>query len=295
MLDTIYELYPAYSALTLSLALVLGLVVGSFLNVVIGRLPVMLQQQWRRDCAVYTEDTKAQKELDKQPVFNIATPGSHCPKCKHAIKWYDNIPVVSWLLLKAKCRNCQQPISGRYPAIEILTGVTFASIAWFFGFGFPTLYYMVFAALLIVLFFIDYDHMLLPDNLNYVVLWLGLFVAWYGGPVSLHDAVIGAIGGYLFLWSVYWAFKLLTGKEGMGYGDFKLLAALAAWTGYQQLPTIVIASAFSGAVIGIALQIIQRNKRGQPIPFGPFLICGGVIALIWGEQLLNWYWGLVRI
>lgn len=286
----LYSFYPAYSKMTLVFGLVLGLVVGSFLNVVIGRLPVMMQRQWQRDCAGV--NNLPEPTFD---TFNISTPGSHCPKCQHAIKWYDNIPVVSWLLLRAKCRHCKAPISLRYPAIEILTGVTFASLAWFFGASWPTLFYMIFAALLIVMFFIDYDHMLLPDQLTYFTLWLGLFVAWLGGPVSLADAVMGAIAGYLSLWSIYWAFKLLTGKEGMGYGDFKLLAAFGAWAGYQMLPVIVLAAAFSGAVIGITLQLVKRKAGGQPIPFGPFLICGGVIAMIWGEQLLNWYWGLVRI
>lgn len=298
MLEQFNDVYPSYSHLTLLLGLVLGLVVGSFLNVVIGRLPVMMQRQWQRDCALVLET--ATPETTPNPAaepstFNISTPGSHCPKCKHPIKWYDNIPVLSWLLLKGKCRNCKARISLRYPAIEILTGVVFASIAWFYGAGWPALYYMIFAGLLIAMFFIDYDHMLLPDQLTYFTLWLGLFVAWAGGPVSLPDAVMGAIAGYLFLWSVYWAFKLLTGKEGMGYGDFKLLAAFGAWAGFQLLPVIVLAAAFSGAVIGITLQLIQRDKRGQPIPFGPFLILGGVIALIWGEPLLHWYWGLVRI
>ncbi|RUO62494.1 prepilin peptidase [Pseudidiomarina insulisalsae] len=286
----LYAIYPAYSGLTSSLGLVLGLVVGSFLNVVIGRLPVMLQRQWERDCAAVTGQPEP-----KRANFNISTPGSHCPKCRHAIKWYDNIPVISWLLLKGKCRHCNARISLRYPAIEMLTAVFFAAIVWYQGFSWPALYYMVFAGLLIAMFFIDYDHMLLPDQLTYFTLWLGLFVAWAGGPVSLADAVIGAIAGYLFLWSVYWAYKLLTGKEGMGYGDFKLLAAFGAWAGYQMLPVIVLASAFSGAVIGITLQLAAKKGQGQPIPFGPFLICGGVIAMIWGEQLLQWYWGLVRV
>jgi leader peptidase (prepilin peptidase)/N-methyltransferase len=286
----LYTFYPAYSGMTLAFGLILGLVVGSFLNVVIGRMPVMMQRQWQRECAAVNELPEP-----KHDTFNISTPGSHCPKCKHAIKWYDNIPVISWLLLRAKCRHCKAPISLRYPAIEILTGVTFASLAWFYGAGWPALFYMVFAALLIVMFFIDYDHMLLPDQLTYFTLWLGLFVAWLGGPVSLPDAVIGAIAGYLSLWSIFWAFKLITGKEGMGYGDFKLLAAFGAWAGYQMLPVIVLAAAFSGAVIGITLQLVKRKEQGQPIPFGPFLICGGVIAMLWGEALLNWYWGLVRI
>ncbi|RUO74673.1 prepilin peptidase [Pseudidiomarina sediminum] len=291
MFASLQEVYPAQGALTFGFALVVGLMIGSFLNVVIGRLPVILKRQWQRDCAALNDESVA---LDDTP-FSLAKPNSHCPKCKHAIKWYDNIPVISWLLLKAKCRHCHTRISARYPAIELLTGGVFAVLAWNFGFGWPLLGYFIFASLLICMFFIDYDHMLLPDQLTYITLWLGLFIAWLGGPVPLADAVMGAMAGYLALWSVFWAFKLLTGKEGMGYGDFKLLAALGAWAGYQLLPVIVLAAAFSGAVIGITLQLIRRNQRGQPIPFGPFLICGGVIALLWGEQLLHWYWGLVRV
>ena len=276
--------YPAQTAWVTAFGLALGLVVGSFLNVVIGRFPVMMQRQWQKECAEVTGVTP-----EAQPKFNLATPGSHCPKCKTAIKWYDNIPVISWLVLKAKCRACHTKISVRYPLIELLTGVVFAIVVWQLGFTFTTFVHLWLACLLISMFFIDADHMLLPDQMTYLMLWTGLGYAIYSDHIPLQDAVIGAIAGYLALWSVYWAFKLLTGKEGMGYGDFKLLAAFGAWHGYQMLPVTVIASAASGAVIGIIWQQINRNKQGQPIPFGPFLICGGVIAMLWGEELLSSY------
>lgn len=280
-----FYLYPAHSAGVTAFGVAFGLVVGSFLNVVIGRLPLMLQRQWQAECAALSEQPVAKLER-----FNLAVPNSRCPKCNHSIAWYDNIPVLSWLLLKARCRSCKTAISARYPLIEALTGVVFGLLCWHFGINGEFLIWCVCAALLICLFFIDMDHMLLPDQLTYLLLWLGLFYALIGGPVPLQDAVIGAIAGYLALWSVYWAFKLLTGKEGMGYGDFKLLAAFGAWLGYTLLPVVVIAAAVSGAVLGIIWQRIHRERQGQPIPFGPFLICGGIIALLWGEALLTGYW-----
>lgn len=268
----------------------LGLIVGSFLNVVIGRYPVMMQRQWQAECSQLHEAVRAPEDT-----FNLITPNSHCPKCTAPIKWYDNIPVISWLVLRAKCRSCGSGISVRYPLIELLTGIVFALMVWNLGFNFTTFVYLFLACLLISMFFIDVDHMLLPDLMTYLMLWTGLGFAVYSGHIPLQDAVIGAIAGYLALWSVYWAFKLVTGKEGMGYGDFKLLAAFGAWHGYQMLPVTIIAAAGSGAVIGIAWQFIHRNKQGQPIPFGPFLICGGVISMLWGEQILhsylNWVYG----
>ena len=276
--------YPPQTLWVTVFGLLLGLVVGSFLNVVIGRFPVMMQRQWQQECAQVNG-----VEPEPQATFNLAKPASHCPKCQTPIHWYDNIPVFSWLLLKGKCRSCQTKISVRYPLIELLTGIVFALLVWNLGFTFTTFVYLFLSALLISLFFIDADHMLLPDQMTYLMLWTGLGFAIYSESLPLTDAVIGAMAGYLALWSVYWAFKLLTGKEGMGYGDFKLLAAFGAWTGYQLLPVIVIAAAASGAVIGIAWQLINRSRQGQPIPFGPFLICGGVIAMLWGEELLSGY------
>lgn len=283
--------FPAESVWLTLTALVFGLVIGSFLNVVIGRFPLMLQRQWRQECAaLQASSAEAAATPTKAEPFNLAYPPSRCPKCNHKIAWYDNIPVVSWLLLKAKCRNCRTGISARYPLIELLTGVVFALLTWYGGITIPSLVYMGLACLLICMFFIDADEMILPDQMTYLMLWSGLLFTLYHGHIPLADAVIGAAAGYLSLWSVYWAFKLLTGKEGMGYGDFKLLAAFGAWAGYQMLPVIVIAAAASGAVLGIIYQQINKQRQGQPIPFGPFLICGGVIAMLWGEQILHGYW-----
>lgn len=287
---TVLELYAEHTAWATTAGAILGLLVGSFLNVVIGRYPIIMQRQWRRECELVMNPEQPQ-QAPQQERFNLAVPGSHCPKCHHGIAWYDNIPIFSWLfLLNRKCRHCQKPISGRYPAIELLTGLVFALLAWNFGVGFELLVYLVLASLLICLFFIDADEQILPDPFNYVVLWLGLAAALWGYTIPLADAVTGAIGGYLFLWSVYWLFKLLTGKEGMGYGDFKLLAAIGAWVGYQQLPVVIIASAGSGAVLGLLWQWLRQEKQGQPIPFGPFLICGAVISMLWGEVILYNYW-----
>lgn len=281
-----FELYAAGTPWAIGFGLVLGLMVGSFLNVVIGRYPQMLQRQWRQECQLLLE----QEPSATTTKFNLATPNSHCPKCQNPIRWYDNIPVLSWALwLKGKCRNCKAPISVRYPSIELLTGVIFAYLTYVFGVSFEVTLYWVAASLTVSLFFIDYDTQLLPDPFNYVLLWLGLAAAMLNFTVPLQDAVIGAMLGYLMLWSIYWLFKLLTGKEGMGYGDFKLLAAIGAWVGYSQLGVVILASAGSGAVIGIIWQLL-RGARGQAIPFGPFLIFGGLISLIWGDWLVAQYW-----
>ncbi|WP_338053320.1 A24 family peptidase [Pseudidiomarina taiwanensis] len=281
-----FELYAAETPWALGFGLVLGLMVGSFLNVVIGRYPQMLQRQWRQECQLLLE----QEPHTSDAKFNLATPNSHCPKCQSPIRWYDNIPVLSWTLwLRGKCRNCQAPISIRYPSIELLTGAVFAYLTYLFGVSFEVALYWVAASLTISLFFIDYDTQLLPDPFNYVLLWLGLAAAMLNFTIPLQDAVIGAMLGYLILWSIYWLFKLLTGKEGMGYGDFKLLAAIGAWVGYSQLGVVILASAGSGAVIGIIWQFL-RGARGQAIPFGPFLILGGIISLIWGDWLVAQYW-----
>lgn len=278
-------LYPAQNPWVTGFAALLGLVVGSFLNVVISRMPIMLQRQWQAEYAALHE-----QPLAPSARFNLAVPNSSCPQCHQRIAWYDIIPVLSWLLLQAQCRQCKAPISVRYPLIETLTAVIAAVLCWNFGLNIDLLMWSLFAALLICLFFIDLDHLLLPDQLTYLLLWLGLFYAVLGGPVPLQHAVLGAMAGYLALWSVYWLYKLLTAKEGMGYGDFKLLAALGAWLGYSLLPLVVITAALSGALLGIIWQRLQRQRHDQPIPFGPFLIAGAVIALLWGDRLLGYYW-----
>ena len=278
-------LYSTQNAWLAGFMVLLGLAVGSFLNVVIGRLPIMLQRQWQAQCAALNDQPVAPSER-----FNLALPNSHCPGCEHAIAWYDNIPLLSWLLLKARCRHCNTAISARYPLVETVTAAVFGLLYWNYGLSLDLLMWCLFAALLICLLFIDVDHLLLPDQLTYLLLWLGLLYAVLGGPVPLEHAVVGAIAGYGALWSVYWLFKLLSGKEGMGYGDFKLLAALGAWLGYSMLPLVVIVAALSGAVLGVVWQRWQRQKHSQPIPFGPFLIAAAVVALLWGDMLLAQYW-----
>ena len=265
----------------------LGLLVGSFLNVVIYRLPLMMESRWRRDCCELLE---VEQEKQEQPL-GLATPNSHCPHCKAAIKPWQNIPVISYLALGGKCANCGAAISWRYPAIELITGLMTLSLAWYFPLSPALLGAIILTWALIALTMIDVDHQLLPDDITLPLLWLGLLFNLGGTYVSLQDAVIGAIAGYLILWSIYWLFKLFTGKEGMGYGDFKLLAALGAWLGWQSLPVIILLSSLVGAVCGIALMVIKRRGKEIPIPFGPYLAMAGWIALLWGEALLARYMG----
>ncbi|MFV0477233.1 MAG: prepilin peptidase [Parahaliea sp.] len=273
--------------LLFTLLLMLGLVVGSFLNVVIFRLPLMMQSSWRSECHLLLEIEQSEEE----PRLTLSTPNSHCPNCKAPVKPWQNIPVLSYLILMGKCANCKVSISIRYPVVELVTGLASLFMALHFG---PSLM-MVGAVLLtwalIALTMIDIDHQLLPDDITLPLLWLGLLFNLNATFVSLQDAVIGAMAGYLLLWSIYWLFKLLTGKEGMGYGDFKLLAALGAWLGWQALPLIILLSSLVGAVIGIALMLIRKRGRDIPIPFGPYLAIAGWIALLWGETISSAYLG----
>ena len=265
--------------------LLFGLTVGSFLNVVIYRLPLMMEARWRRDCCELLE---VEQEKQEAP-FGLATPNSHCPHCKAAIRPWHNIPVVSYLLLGGKCANCGSAISVRYPTIEAVTGVATLLLAWHYPLSLALLGAALLTWALIALTMIDIDHQLLPDDITLPLLWLGLLFNTVDSFTTLQDAVIGAVAGYLFLWGIYWTFKLLTGKEGMGYGDFKLLAALGAWLGWQMLPLIVLLSSLVGAVCGIALMVIKRRGRDIPIPFGPYLAAAGWIALLWGPDILSRY------
>jgi leader peptidase (prepilin peptidase)/N-methyltransferase len=267
--------------------LLLGLLVGSFLNVVIYRLPLMMESRWRRDCCELLE---VEQEKAEQPL-GLATPNSHCPHCKAAIKPWQNIPIVSYLALSGKCANCGAAISLRYPAIELATGLMTLLLAWYFPLS-PALFgAILFTWALIALTMIDVDHQLLPDDITLPLLWLGLLFNLGGTYVALQDAIIGAMAGYLILWSIYWLFKLMTGKEGMGYGDFKLLAALGAWMGWQVLPVIILLSSLVGAVCGIALMAVKRRGKEVPIPFGPYLAAAGWISLLWGDVILSRYLG----
>lgn len=263
----------------------LGLIIGSFLNVVIYRLPIMMQQEARLQCA---ELLNIPISKPKQ-VFNLIQPRSHCPHCSHQITILENIPVISFIWQRGQCTVCHQSISWRYPFIELLSASLAIFLAWQFGFTWQLLGALTLTWILLALSMIDFDHQLLPDSLTLPGLWLGLFANLFNLYTDIEASVIGAIAGYLFLWSIYWVFKLLTGKEGMGYGDFKLLALLGAWLGWQPLPSIILISSFLGALVGISLIIIRQHDKNVPIPFGPYLAFAGWIYLLWGEELIQTY------
>ena len=283
-------------------AILFGLLVGSFLNVVIHRLPKMLERDWKAQCLDYLgdpgrPDAKAKPDsIGAEPSaaparYNLVVPRSACPACGHRISALENVPVVSWILLRGKCSACGTRISARYPIVELLTGLLSGYIAWRFGATLAAGFALVFCWALIALTFIDADTQLLPDDITLPLLWLGLLANIMGIFTDLPSAVIGAVAGYLSLWLVYWGFKLLTHKEGMGYGDFKLLAALGAWMGWQMLPLIILLSALVGAVVGIVGIIVAGREKGARIPFGPYLAAAGFIALLWGHAINTWYLG----
>lgn len=263
---------------------ILGLLVGSFLNVVIHRMPIMMEREWQRSC----QELQGQEVLE-QPKYTLSTPRSACPKCGHKITALENIPVISYLFLKGKCSGCKTPISMRYPLIEALTGALAGLIACKFGYTGMAFAALLFTFALIALTFIDFDTQLLPDDITLPLMWLGLVYNLNTGFTDLHSAVVGAIAGYLILWSVYWLFKLVTGKEGMGYGDFKLLAAIGAWFGWQMLPAVILLSSIVGSVVGISMIVFAKHGRNVPIPFGPYLALGGIAALFFGQQLSHLY------
>ncbi|MQR02243.1 prepilin peptidase [Glaciimonas soli] len=267
---------------------IFGLLVGSFLNVVIHRLPIMMQRE--SDNYVAHESGQALPHTDR---YNLTLPRSACPKCHHQIGALENIPVVSYLVLRGKCSACKTPISARYPMVELFTGALSAFLIWHFGSGWMGLATLLFGYLLIAMTFIDADTQLLPDDLTLALLWCGLLINLNGTFVPLSDAVIGAAIGYLALWSIYWIFKLATGKEGMGYGDFKLLAALGAWLGWKMLPVIILFSSVVGALVGIALILFSKRGRDNPIPFGPYLAAAGLLALLYGKPILETFFNFV--
>lgn len=262
-----------------------GLLIGSFLNVVIYRLPKMLMRDWRMQAR---EVLDLPEQADAEP-FNLILPNSSCPHCGHEIKPWENIPLVSWLLLRGKCSGCKEAISIRYPLVELACGLFSAVIAWQFGVSWEALAMLVLTWGLLSMSLIDADHQILPDVLVLPLLWLGLILNSLGFFTSLSDALWGAVIGYMSLWSIFWLFKLITGKEGMGYGDFKLLALIGAWGGWQVLPLTILLSSVLGAVIGIIILRLQRNGYNKPIPFGPYLAAAGWLALIWGEQITSRY------
>ena len=278
-----------------------SLCIGSFLNVVIYRLPLMMQREWQGECRLLLEsELNSNKKNTNEPLnsdlnstFNLVKPNSTCPKCKTAIKAWQNIPVISWLFLKGKCASCSNPISARYPIVEAITALLSLVVAYCLGATEQALLYIAITWALVALTFIDIDHMLLPDQITLPLVWLALIAAVLGYTVTPTDAIIGAACGYLSLWSVFWLFKLLTGKEGMGYGDFKLLAVFGALLGWQSLLTIILLSSVVGAIIGIALLTVQGKDKATPIPFGPYLAIAGWITMLWGEQLQTSYFNLI--
>ena len=270
-----------------AIALVVGLCVGSFLNVVVHRLPKMMEREWRAQCAELRGDAVVD---ENPPRYNLAVPRSACPECGHPIGALENIPVVSWLALRGACKACRKPIPMRYPLVEALGGLLAAYAIWRFGLTWKGASACILLWTLVALTFIDFDTQLLPDSLTLPLLWAGLVVNLFGVFVPLHDAVIGAIAGYLALWIVYWLFRLIRGKEGMGYGDFKLLGALGAWLGWQMLPLIVLLSSVVGAVIGISLMVFRGRDHNVPLAFGPYLAIAGGVALFFGPAVIKgWY------
>lgn len=287
---SLIELAQALPWLYLSLIFLFSLMIGSFLNVVIHRLPIMLERDWQAEYHSYFD---SEPEAVPTAPYNLMVPRSCCPHCDHPIGALENIPLLSWLWLKGRCRACKAPISARYPLVELLTALLSVAVAATLPPGWGALAALALTWTLVALTFIDLDKMLLPDQLTLPLLWAGLLFNLLGGFASLADAVIGAMAGYLVLWTLYWAFKLLTGKEGMGYGDFKLLAALGAWLGWQALPIVMFLSSLVGAVIGIGLILLRNHHQGKPIPFGPYLAIAGWIALLWGDSITRWYLDIV--
>jgi leader peptidase (prepilin peptidase)/N-methyltransferase len=298
-MNEFFDMLVTQPWLFIGLSVVLGLMIGSFLNVVIHRVPIMMDNELRTECAMLAAQEAGSDAIAEQPVYNIVTPRSACPRCKAPITALQNIPVVSWLVLRGKCAHCENPISLRYPLVELATGILSGFIAWRFGFNLAGGAAMAFTWFLIALTMIDFDTQFLPDALTYPLLWLGLLVslghpAWDAGaaPIGPREAIIGAAAGYLILWSVYWLFKLITGKDGMGYGDFKLLSALGAWLGWQMLLPIIVFASGVGAVFGLYVMYRQRKGRETQIAFGPFLAIAGWIALVAGNDIVDRYLGL---
>ncbi|KDD70931.1 N-methyltransferase [Pseudomonas mandelii PD30] len=272
-------------------AMLVGLLIGSFLNVVVWRLPKMLEREWREEA----REVLGLPSETPLPTFNLMLPHSQCPQCGHRIRAWENIPVLSYLFLRGRCSNCTVAISKRYPLTELACGLLSAFIVWHFGFGWQACMALLLSWGLLTMSLIDAEHQLLPDVLVLPLIWLGLIVNSFGLFVSLHEALWGAVAGYMALWSVFWLFKLITGKDGMGHGDFKLLAMFGAWGGWQILPLTLLLSSLVGAVVGVILLRLRNAKTSTPIPFGPFLAIAGWIALLWGGQITDFYWQFVGL
>ena len=291
MFDLFISLFEQQPILYLGTLFVLGAVVGSFLNVVIYRLPVMMQREWRHDCLEFLEQAN-ETETEK---FNLSVPRSRCGNCEHQITLLENIPIISYLALGGKCSSCKASISPQYPLVEVFTGIASVIIGWHFGVSIQTLAALFLTWCLIAASGIDIGHKLLPDNITLPLLWLGILLSFFDVFVSLEDSVIGAMAGYLSLWTVFMLFKIVTGKEGMGHGDFKLLAMLGAWLGWQPLFVVILTSSVVGATVGISMILLKKTERGTQIPFGPYLAAAGWITLIWGYELMHFYTSLFRL
>jgi len=291
------DLLTGSPLLFIAVVFAFSLLIGSFLNVVIYRLPIMMEREWRAQCRELGESPAT--EVPEGP-FNIIEPRSRCPACGHRLPALENVPVLSYLFLRGRCASCGKPISVRYPVVEILTAVMAAIAAWRFGPGWEAAAAVLLTFCLITISVIDVDHQIIPDSISLPLLWIGLGLSLFhpmpGAEVLFIEpkaSIVGALAGYLTLWSVYHLFRLLTGKEGMGYGDFKLLAALGAWLDWQMLPLIVLLSALVGAAVGITLIVVRRHDRNVPIPFGPYLAAAGWIAMLYGREITDWYFGLM--
>ncbi|TPG95361.1 prepilin peptidase [Pseudomonas caspiana] len=287
-LNDILNLYPLAFVIA---AMLVGLLIGSFLNVVVWRLPKMLDHEWREEA----REVLGLPGETPLPTFNLMLPHSQCPHCGHRIRAWENIPVLSYLFLRGRCSNCTAAISKRYPLTELACGLLSAFIAWHFGYGWQACMALLLSWGLLTMSLIDAEHQLLPDVLVLPLIWLGLIINSFGLFVSLHEALWGAVAGYMALWSVFWLFKLITGKDGMGHGDFKLLAMFGAWGGWQILPLTLLLSSMVGAVVGVILLRLRNAKTSTPIPFGPFLAIAGWIALLWGGQITDFYWQFVGL
>lgn len=292
------ELFGQSAPVFIAVVFAFALIIGSFLNVVIYRLPIMMEREWREQCEELGKTPPSQETPEDR--FDLIIPRSRCPSCGHAIKAWQNIPVISYLLLSGKCADCKESISARYPLVEMLTAVLAALCAWRFGFGWEAVMAVAMTFALVAISMIDADTQLIPDSIVLPLLWVGLLMSLFH-PITGSDtlfiaprnAIVGAIAGYLSLWSVYQLFKLVTGKEGMGYGDFKLLAALGAWLGWQQLPMIILMSAVVGAIVGIGMMVFRDHGRNTPIPFGPYLAAAGWITMLWGDKVKTVYLDLM--
>lgn len=285
-ISALFQQSPVFFYLTIAL---ISLSIGSFLNVVVYRLPKILEYTWYHECREFLEDEVKGIKPKELTAMTLSKPDSTCPHCGHKIRFYENIPVLSWLVLKGKCSGCKNPISMRYPLVEATTALLSLVVAQHYGVSIETLLVLILTWGLVSLTLIDLDHMLLPDQITLPLLWLGLLININGTFVNLTDAVIGAAVGYMSLFSVFWLFKLLTGKEGMGFGDFKLLAVFGAWAGWQLLPILILMASVVGAIVGISLMVFKNHQREQAIPFGPYLAVAGWITLLWGEGIWSWY------